>query len=149
MTKVFHSGDKSVCYYCSMFIPDPIFDSLVKPLIFYNIKLYFTLAQNYFRLSFSFNDFNCMNFIFNSNDIYSMNFDQKFQHGLLDSLNPIHIAHPHPDIETTCHYLLLCLSFTNERPILLNVTSIIQKSSVTSCDPTIVKFLLYGDELLE
>ena len=53
------------------------------------------------------------------------------------------------DVETTCHYLLHCPNFTNERSILLNIVSTINESSLTSCDASIVKLLLNGDESLD
>ena len=45
--------------------------------------------------------------------------DNKFKHGFLDSLNPI--CSCGLDVEITCHYLLHCPNFTNERSILLNM----------------------------
>ena len=53
--------------------------------------------------------------------------DHKFKDGFLDSLNPI--CSCGLDVETTCHYLLHCPNFTNERSILLNVVSTINDSS--------------------
>ena len=53
------------------------------------------------------------------------------------------------DIETTCHYLLHCPNFTNERSTLLNIVSRINKNSLTSCYATITKPLLYGEESLD
>ena len=47
------------------------------------------------------------------------------------------------------YYLLYCPNFTNEGSILLNIVSPINESSLTSCDATIVKLLLYGDESLD
>ena len=73
--------------------------------------------------------------------------DHKFKHGFLDSLNPI--CSCGLDVETTCHYLLHCPNFTNERSILLNIVSTINESSLTSCDASIVKLLLNGDESLD
>ena len=72
--------------------------------------------------------------------------DHKFKHGLLDSLNPI--CSCGLDIET-CHYLLHCPNFTNERSTPLNIVSTINKNSLTSCDTAIVKLLLYGHESLD
>ena len=48
----------------------------------------------------------------------TVSIEHKFKHGFLDCLNPI--CSCGLDIETTCHYLPYCSSFTNERPILLN-----------------------------
>ena len=73
--------------------------------------------------------------------------DHKFKHGFLDSLNPI--CSCGLDVETTCHYLLHCPNFTNERSILLNIVSTINESSSTSSDPSAVKLLLNGDESLD
>ena len=67
--------------------------------------------------------------------------DQKLKHGFLDSLKPI--CSCLLGIETTCHYLLHCPNFKNERSILLNIVSAINKNSVTSCDATIAILLLY------
>ena len=66
--------------------------------------------------------------------------DHKFKHGFLDSLNPI--CSCGLDVETTCHYLLHCPNFTNERSILLNIFSTINESSLTFCDASFVKLLL-------
>ena len=66
--------------------------------------------------------------------------DNKFKHGFLDSLNPT--CRCGLDTETTCHYLLHCPSFTNERSVLLDIVSRINKNSLASCGDTIVKFLL-------
>ena len=49
--------------------------------------------------------------------------DHKFKHGFLDSLKPI--CSCGLDVETTCHYLLHCPNFTNERSILLNVATLL------------------------
>ena len=64
----------------------------------------------------------------------------------LDSLNPI--CSCGLDVEATSHYLLHCPNFTNERSILLNIVSTINESTVT-CDASIVKLLLNGDESLD
>ena len=68
--------------------------------------------------------------------------DHNSKHSFLDSFNPI--CSCGLDIETTCHYLLHCPNFTND----LNIVSTINENSVTSCDATSVKLLLYGDESL-
>ena len=73
--------------------------------------------------------------------------DNKIKHGFRDSLNPI--CSCGLNIETTCHYILLCANFTNERSILLNIVSKINKNSLISCDATNVKLLLPGDESLD
>ena len=77
----------------------------------------------------------------------TVSIEHKFRHGFLDCLNPI--CSCGLDIETTCHYLLHCPNFTNERSILLNNVSTINKNSLTSCDASIVKLLLNGDESLD
>ena len=71
----------------------------------------------------------------------------KFEHDFLDCLNPI--CSCGLDVETTCHYLLHCPNFTNERSILLYIVSTINESSLTSFDASIVKFLLNDDESLD
>ena len=73
--------------------------------------------------------------------------DHKFKHGFLNSLSSI--CSCGLDIETTCHYILLCPNFTNERSILLNIVSTINESSLTSCDVSIVNLLLNVDESLD
>ena len=70
-----------------------------------------------------------------------------FKHGFLDSLNPI--CSCGLDVETTCHYSHHCPNFTNERSIILNIVSTINESSLTSCDASIVKLLLNGEESLD
>ena len=73
--------------------------------------------------------------------------EHKFKHGFLDSLNPI--CSCGLDIETTCHYLLHCPNFTNEKSTLLNIVSTINENNLTSCDATFIKLILYGDESLD
>ena len=73
--------------------------------------------------------------------------DHKFKNDFLDSLNPI--CSCGLDVETNCHYLLHCLNFTNERSILLNIVSRINKSILTYCDTSTVKLLLNGDGSLD
>ena len=51
--------------------------------------------------------------------------DHKFKHGFLDSLNPI--CSCGFDIETTCHFLLHCPNFINERSLLLSDVSRLTK----------------------
>ena len=52
------------------------------------------------------------------------------------------------NIETNCRYLLHCPNFTNERSTLLNTFNN-ERNSLTSCDATIVKLFLHGDESLD
>ena len=59
-------------------------------------------------------------------------------------LNPMCICGM--DIDTTCYCLLHCLNISNERFTHLNIASKIIRNSLHSCDATIVKLLLYGDE---
>ena len=70
--------------------------------------------------------------------------EHKFKHGFLDSLNPI--CNCGLDIETTCHFLLHCPNFINERTLLLNDVSRITKDALPSCETAFVKLLLYGDD---
>ena len=67
-----------------------------------------------------------------------------FKHGFLDSLNSI--CNCGLDIETTCHFLLHCPNFINERTLLLNDVSRITKDALPSCETAFVKLLLYGDD---
>ena len=73
--------------------------------------------------------------------------DHKFKHGFLDSLNPI--CSCCFDIETTCHFLLYCPNFVNERSLLLNNVSRLTKDKLPSRDTSVIKFLLYGDDSLD
>ena len=70
--------------------------------------------------------------------------EHKFKHGFLDSLNPI--CNCGLDIKTTCHFLLYCPNFINERTILLNDVSRITKNALPSCETVFVKLLLYGED---
>ena len=70
--------------------------------------------------------------------------EHKFKHGFLDSINPI--CNCGLDIETTCHFLLHCRSFINERTLLLNDISRITKDALPSCEAGFIKRLLYGDD---
>ena len=68
----------------------------------------------------------------------------KFKHDFLASHNPI--CSCGLDIEITYYYLFHCLNFTNERSILLNIVSRLNKDIWTSSDATFVKVLLHGDK---
>ena len=70
--------------------------------------------------------------------------EHKFKHGFLDSLNPI--RNGGLDIEITCHFLLHCPNFINERTLLLNDISRIKKDTLPSCETAFVKLLSYGDD---
>ena len=67
-------------------------------------------------------------------------------HGFLDSLNPISSCGL--DIETTCHYLLRCSNFINEKTLPLTNVLRITKDKY-HCGITVIKFLLYGDNSLD
>ena len=71
----------------------------------------------------------------------------KFKHGFLDPFNPI--CSCGLGIETTCHYLLNCPNFINERILLLNDVSRITKDALPSCETAFVKLLLYGNDSLD
>ena len=73
--------------------------------------------------------------------------DHKFKHNFLETLNPI--CNCGEDIETSCHYLLHCSLYTNERLALLNVIQGIDNSILELTDSHIVEFLLYGRKLLD
>ena len=70
--------------------------------------------------------------------------EHKFKHGFLDSLNPI--CNCGLDIESTCHFLLHCPNFINERTLLLNDVSRITKDALPTCETAFIKLLLYGDD---
>ena len=53
------------------------------------------------------------------------------------------------DIETTCHFLLHCPSFINERSLLLNNVSRLTNGKSPSSDTSAIKLLLYGDDSLD
>ena len=73
--------------------------------------------------------------------------NHKFKHGFLDSINPI--CSCGFNIETTCHFLLHCPNFINERSLLLNNVSRLTKDKLRSCDTSIVKLLFYGHDSLD
>ena len=77
----------------------------------------------------------------------SLLWEHKFKYGFLDSLNPI--CSCGLVIETTCHFLLHCPNFRNERSVLLNNVSTININILTSCDASIVKLLFNGDKCLD
>ena len=68
--------------------------------------------------------------------------EHKFKHNFQDTLNPI--CNCDQGIETSCHYLLHCSLFTDERLAPLNVTECIDNSIVEIGDFNIVEVLLYG-----
>ena len=73
--------------------------------------------------------------------------DHKFKHNFKNTLNPI--CNCGEDIETSCHYLLHCSLYSNERLALLNVIQGIDNSILELTDSHIVEFLLYGREFLD
>ena len=73
--------------------------------------------------------------------------EHKFKHNFQDTLNPI--CNCGEDIETSCHYLLHCSLYTNERLALLNIIQGIDKSILELTDSHIVEVLLYGRKLLD
>ena len=70
--------------------------------------------------------------------------EHRFKHGFLDSLNPV--CNCGLDIESTCHFLLYCPNFVNERTLLLNDVSRITKDALPTCETAFIKLLLYGDD---
>ena len=70
--------------------------------------------------------------------------DHKFKH---NTLNPI--CKCGEDIETSCHYLLRCSLYTNERLGPLNVIQGIDNRILELTDFHIVEVLLYGRKLLD
>ena len=73
--------------------------------------------------------------------------EHKFKHNFQDTLNPI--CNCGEDIETSCHYLLHCSLYTNERLALLNIIQGIDKSILELTDSHIVEVLLYGRKFLD
>ena len=73
--------------------------------------------------------------------------DHKFKHCILDLLNPIRSCGF--DIETTYHFLLHCPNFINETSLLLNNVSRLTRDKLPSCDTSVTKLLLYGDDSLD
>ena len=73
--------------------------------------------------------------------------DHKFKHNFQDTHNPI--CNCGEDIETSCHYLLHCSLYTNERLAFLNVVQGIDNSILELTDSRIVEVLLYGRKFLD
>ena len=67
--------------------------------------------------------------------------DHKFRHSFLDLLNPCGF-----DIEMSSHFSLHCPNFINERSLLLNSVSRVNKDKWPSCDTSVIKLVLYGDD---
>ena len=73
--------------------------------------------------------------------------DHKFKHNFQDTHNPI--CNCGEDIETSCHYLLHCSLYTNERLALLNAIQGIDSSIWEITDSHIVEVLPYGRKFLD
>ena len=71
----------------------------------------------------------------------------KLKHRFLDSLN--RICSSGFDIETTSHFILHCQNFINERSLQLNNVSGLTKEKLPSCDMSVIKLFLYGDDSLD
>ena len=71
----------------------------------------------------------------------------KLKHRFLDSFN--RICSSGFDIETTSHFLLHCQNFINERSFHLNNVSRLTKEKLPSCDTSVIKLFLYGDDSLD
>ena len=69
--------------------------------------------------------------------------DHKFQYSFQDSLNPI--CNCGTDVETTTHYLLHCLLFSDERLILINNIRNIDNSILYLNDSRFSEVLLFGN----
>ena len=65
--------------------------------------------------------------------------DHKFKHNFQDTVNPI--CNCGEDIETSCHYLLQCSLYTNERLAPLNVIQGIDNSILELTDSYFVEAL--------
>ena len=66
--------------------------------------------------------------------------DHKFKQGFLDSLNPNWSCSL--DIETTCHFLLQCPNFRNERSLLQKNVSRLIKEKLSFCELLLSNFSL-------
>ena len=73
--------------------------------------------------------------------------DHKFNHNFQDILNPI--CNCGEDVETSCHYLLHCSLYTNERLALLNDIQGVDNSILELGDSHFVEVLLYGRKFLD
>ena len=71
----------------------------------------------------------------------------KLKHRFLDSLN--WICSSGFGIETTSHFLLHCQNFRSERSLHLNNVSGLTKEKLPSCDTSVIKLFLYGDDSLD
>ena len=73
--------------------------------------------------------------------------EHKFKYNFQDTLNPI--CNCGEDIECSCHYLLHCSLYPNDRLALLNDIQGIDKSILEISDPDIVKVVLHGKKCLD
>ena len=73
--------------------------------------------------------------------------EHKFKHGFQDSLNPI--CSCGNDIETSAHFLLYCLHYSNERSTFPNTIKNINRNIFDKNDLQITETLLYGDSCLD
>ena len=73
--------------------------------------------------------------------------EHRFKHNFHDILNPI--CNCGEDIESSCHYLLHCSLYTNERLALLNVIQGIDNSILELDDSHIVEVLFHGRKFLD
>ena len=71
----------------------------------------------------------------------------KLKQRFLDSLNQI--CSRGSDIETTSRFLLHCQNFINERSLHLNNVSGLTKEKLPSCNMSVIKLFLYGDDSLD
>ena len=67
----------------------------------------------------------------------------KFEHGFLDSLNPV--CNCDQKIETPTHFLLHCSNFSSERLTFLNIIRNIDRNILDKNDLKVTETLLYGD----
>ena len=73
--------------------------------------------------------------------------ENKFKHKFYVTLNLI--CNCSEDIDISCHYLLHCSLFTNERLALLNDIQGLDNSTLDLCDSHTVKVLLHGRKILD
>ena len=69
--------------------------------------------------------------------------EREFEHGYLDSLNPI--CSCGQDIQTSTHFLLHCSNYSNERLTFLNIIRNIDRNILDNNDLKVTETLLYGD----
>ena len=69
--------------------------------------------------------------------------EHKFEHGFLDSLNPV--CRCGEDIQTSTHFLLHCSNYSNERLTFLIIIRDNDRNILDKNDLKFVETLLYGD----